>query len=274
MRASAPGHPRLLLAIAAQESILETYGPAQLIHNPFGLGPGMAFGSEGAAIAYAAQSLGANYLAAGLTTIPQIAGKWAPPGARNYPSGRNQLARRREPEHLPGARRQPVGAGGPDEPDDRVRYVGRRRRHLDDRGPADHDQAPWDGDGDLHPGTGRSRRDARSPNSTSPTGRTTGRASGPSTSACRSARRSTPRSPARSSPCTPARPDALQASASASIRDVGWPPTTRTSAKSTSHQVRAWWRVNCSAPPARPTASRTCTSPSAAATPSAACQTA
>jgi murein DD-endopeptidase MepM/ murein hydrolase activator NlpD len=81
--------PRLLVAIAAQESILGTYGPSQPIHNPFGLGPGMAFTSEAAAIAYAAQQLGANYIADGLTTIPEIAGKWAPPGAGNDPSGLN-----------------------------------------------------------------------------------------------------------------------------------------------------------------------------------------
>ena len=81
--------PRLLVAIAAQESILETYGPSQPLHNPFGLGPGMTFASEGAAIVYAAQTLGANYLADGLTTIPQIAAKWAPPGASNDPSGLN-----------------------------------------------------------------------------------------------------------------------------------------------------------------------------------------
>jgi len=81
--------PRLLVAIAAQESILETYGPSQPIHNPFGLGPGMAFASDQAAIAYAAQTLGASYIADGLTTIPEIAGKWAPPGAGNDPSGLN-----------------------------------------------------------------------------------------------------------------------------------------------------------------------------------------
>lgn len=81
--------PRLLVAIAAQESILETYGPSQPIHNPFGLGPGMAFPSDAAAIADAAQTLSANYVADGLTTIPQIAAKWAPPGATNDPAGLN-----------------------------------------------------------------------------------------------------------------------------------------------------------------------------------------
>ena len=35
--------PRAIVAIAAHETMLETYGPAQEIHNPFGLGPGIAF---------------------------------------------------------------------------------------------------------------------------------------------------------------------------------------------------------------------------------------
>jgi len=81
--------PRLLVAIAAQETMLETYGPAQPIHNPFGLGPGLAFASDAAAIATAAQNLASNYIADGLTSIPEIAAKWAPPGASNDPGGLN-----------------------------------------------------------------------------------------------------------------------------------------------------------------------------------------
>ena len=42
--------PRAIVAIAAHETMLETYGPAQEIHNPFGLGPGIAFPSEREAI--------------------------------------------------------------------------------------------------------------------------------------------------------------------------------------------------------------------------------
>ena len=38
--------PRAIVAIAAHETMLETYGPAAEIHNPFGLGPGSAFASE------------------------------------------------------------------------------------------------------------------------------------------------------------------------------------------------------------------------------------
>ena len=81
--------PRLLVAIAAQETMLETYGPAQPIHNPFGLGPGIAFASDAAAITAAAQNLGSNYIALGLTTISAISAKWAPPGASNDPGGLN-----------------------------------------------------------------------------------------------------------------------------------------------------------------------------------------
>ena len=48
--ASAGIDPRAIVAIAAHETMLETYGPAQEINNPFGLGPGMAFASEREAI--------------------------------------------------------------------------------------------------------------------------------------------------------------------------------------------------------------------------------
>jgi murein DD-endopeptidase MepM/ murein hydrolase activator NlpD len=81
--------PRLLVAIAAQETMLETYGPAQTIHNPFGLGPGIDYPTDAAAIHAAATNLAQNYVADGLATIPQIANKWAPPGASNDPSGLN-----------------------------------------------------------------------------------------------------------------------------------------------------------------------------------------
>ncbi len=80
--------PRLIVAIAAQETMLETYGPAQAIHNPFGLGPGIEFDDESEAIAMAARTLG-NYVADGLVTIPQIGGRWAPVGASNDPGGLN-----------------------------------------------------------------------------------------------------------------------------------------------------------------------------------------
>ena len=38
--------PRALVAIAAHETMLETYVPSQAINNAFGLGPGIAFASR------------------------------------------------------------------------------------------------------------------------------------------------------------------------------------------------------------------------------------
>ncbi|MBM3665793.1 MAG: hypothetical protein FJW92_08380, partial [Actinobacteria bacterium] len=76
--------PRVLVAIAAQETMLMTYGPAQQINNPFGLGPGIQFATPAEAIAMAASTLN-RYFADGLVTLPQIGGRWAPPGASNDP---------------------------------------------------------------------------------------------------------------------------------------------------------------------------------------------
>jgi hypothetical protein len=81
--------PRLLVAIAAQETALETYGPAQDIHNAFGMGPGIRYTSDAAGIRAAAENLARNYVADGLGTIPAIAAKWAPLGASNDPGGLN-----------------------------------------------------------------------------------------------------------------------------------------------------------------------------------------
>lgn len=81
--------PRALVAIAAHETILETYVPAQAIHNPFGLGPGIAFASDADAIARAASTLGAYYVPEGRTTLDAIGAKWAPIGVANDPSGLN-----------------------------------------------------------------------------------------------------------------------------------------------------------------------------------------
>lgn len=81
--------PRALVAIAAHETMLETYGPAQAIRNPFGLGPGMAFARESDAIAFAARTLAAGYLPEGRDTLATIGAKWAPLGAANDPGGLN-----------------------------------------------------------------------------------------------------------------------------------------------------------------------------------------
>ena len=82
--------PRLLLAIAAHETQLETYAPARAIHNPFGLGPGMVFTSDAAAIARAARTLDAYYVQEGRIRIDTIGPKWAPIGAANDPKGLNR----------------------------------------------------------------------------------------------------------------------------------------------------------------------------------------
>jgi len=81
--------PRAIVAIAAHETMLETYGPAQEIRNPFGLGPGIAFPSERAAIARAVSTLAGWYLPEGRTTLATIGAKWAPIGASNDPGGLN-----------------------------------------------------------------------------------------------------------------------------------------------------------------------------------------
>lgn len=81
--------PRALVAIAAHETILATYVPSQAIHNPFGLGPGIAFASDAQAIARAARTLGDYYLAEGRTTLSSIGAKWAPIGVANDPTNLN-----------------------------------------------------------------------------------------------------------------------------------------------------------------------------------------
>ncbi|MDX6554206.1 MAG: hypothetical protein QOD86_401 [Miltoncostaeaceae bacterium] len=82
--------PRFLVAIAAHETLLETYLPAQLIRNPFGLGPGLTYDSEADAIGTAARVLAGGYLAEGRTTIDAIGAKWAPLGVANDPTALNQ----------------------------------------------------------------------------------------------------------------------------------------------------------------------------------------
>ncbi len=82
--------PRALVAIAAHETMLETYIPSQAINNAFGLGPGWAFASERDAIVRAARTLAAYYLSEGLTTLGAIGAKWAPIGVANDPTGLNR----------------------------------------------------------------------------------------------------------------------------------------------------------------------------------------
>jgi hypothetical protein len=81
--------PRALIAIAAHETILETYAPALAIHNPFGIGPGRAFATNAEAITYAAELLARHYVGEGRRTLGDIGGKWAPVGAGNDPANLN-----------------------------------------------------------------------------------------------------------------------------------------------------------------------------------------
>ena len=82
--------PRLLVAIAGAETSFGTYGPSQVIHNPFGLGPGRSYPSWQAAIQAAARNLaGPLYLGRGAVTIVQIQAIWAPNGAANDPTNLN-----------------------------------------------------------------------------------------------------------------------------------------------------------------------------------------
>ncbi|MDX6647293.1 MAG: peptidoglycan DL-endopeptidase CwlO, partial [Miltoncostaeaceae bacterium] len=89
--ASAVGlDPRLLVAIAGSETGFGTYGPSQLIHNPFGMGPGIEYPTWADAIGAAARNLAGDlYLGAGKVTIAQISQTWAPVGAANDPSNLN-----------------------------------------------------------------------------------------------------------------------------------------------------------------------------------------
>lgn len=80
--------PRLLAAIALQETRLGTAGGGPAVDNPFGLGPGLAFPSWAAAIALAVATLDTMH-ADGARTIAEIAVHWAPVGAANDPTGLN-----------------------------------------------------------------------------------------------------------------------------------------------------------------------------------------
>ena len=82
--------PRFLVAITGAETSFGTYGPSQLIQNPFGLGPGLSYPSWADAIRAAAQNLaGGYYVGEGRYTIAAIQQRWAPNGASNDPTGLN-----------------------------------------------------------------------------------------------------------------------------------------------------------------------------------------
>jgi len=80
--------PRLLAAIALQETRLGTAGGGPAVFNPFGLGPGLVFSSWAGAIALAVGTLVTMHMA-GAQTIAGISVHWAPIGAANDPGGLN-----------------------------------------------------------------------------------------------------------------------------------------------------------------------------------------
>ena len=81
--------PRLLVAIALQESRLGTAGSGPAARNAFGWGPAIRFASWPAGIRAVAHGLRRGYLARGRTTIAAIAPVWAPAGAPNDHLGIN-----------------------------------------------------------------------------------------------------------------------------------------------------------------------------------------
>jgi hypothetical protein len=86
---SAGVDPRLLVAIALQESRLGTTGSGPAARNAFGWGPAIRFASWPAGIRTVAHGLRRGYLARGRDTIAAIAPVWAPAGAPNDRGGIN-----------------------------------------------------------------------------------------------------------------------------------------------------------------------------------------
>lgn len=80
--------PRLLAAIAMQETRLGTRGGGPAVFNPFGLGPQLAFPNWMAAMRLAVATLVGMH-DAGAVTILQLGAHWAPVGAANDPTGLN-----------------------------------------------------------------------------------------------------------------------------------------------------------------------------------------
>jgi cell wall-associated NlpC family hydrolase len=82
--------PRFLVAVSGAETSFGTYGPSQVIHNPFGMGPGISYPSWADAIRAAATNLaGSLYAGDGRVTIGAIQQRWAPGGASNDPTDLN-----------------------------------------------------------------------------------------------------------------------------------------------------------------------------------------
>lgn len=81
--------PRLVVAISGHETVFMTYGPAKVINNPFGIGPGHVYATSAEAIQAAATLLAEGYVGQGRTTLAAISAKYAPVGASNDPSNLN-----------------------------------------------------------------------------------------------------------------------------------------------------------------------------------------
>jgi len=85
--------PRFVIAVAGQETRFGKVGNATAMNNAWGWGPGKSFKNWGAAVNTLAKGLAdPNFVYAGQgnDTISEIAGKWAPIGAGNDPTGLNQ----------------------------------------------------------------------------------------------------------------------------------------------------------------------------------------
>lgn len=81
--------PRVIVAISGGESSFGKYGPAQRIHNAWGWGPHIPFGSWEQGINAVTKGLASGYIGQGLDTFGEIQRKWAPLGAGNDPTNLN-----------------------------------------------------------------------------------------------------------------------------------------------------------------------------------------
>lgn len=99
-------NPALLAAIAGAESSFGQHESGQF--NPFGMGPGLNYGSYAEAANAAARNLRKNYLNQGLTSVAAIGSKWAPGGAANDPTNLNSNWARNVKGFLGGS----INAGG------------------------------------------------------------------------------------------------------------------------------------------------------------------
>lgn len=84
---------RLLVGIGVAETSLATYGPAQRIHNPFGIGPNKPFTSYNASITYLAKLLRDGYISKGRTSVAAIYPLYVNGDAKAPPDPNSQWSR-------------------------------------------------------------------------------------------------------------------------------------------------------------------------------------